>query len=93
MRESTALASEPLSRAKVVSELILWAKTGDLRGATDRQMYFIRRHLGYCKRKGGLSNKQMKHIKETRRRIEEHQEEVIKKEGSLEAVYGCYCDK
>lgn len=93
MRESTALASEPLSRSKVVSELILWAKTGDLRGATDRQMYFIRRHLNYYKRKGGLSKKQIKHIKETRRRIQEHQKEVIKKEGSLDALYGCLDNK
>ena len=93
MRESTALASEPLSRSNGVSELILWAKTGDLRGATDRQMYFISSHLRTYKKRGGVSEKVLKNLKETRRRIEEQQEEIINKEGSLEAVYGHYKHK
>ena len=87
-KEAVALASSPLRKGKSVSELIKWAETGDLRGATASQLKWIRRYVRYFRRKSGLSEKQIKNLRKTRECIEKHQEEVTIKEGSLEAVYG-----
>jgi hypothetical protein len=87
-KEAVALASSPIQSGKSVSELIKWAEKGDLRGATASQLKWIARYVRYHRRKGGLSRKQIKNLRKNRECIEKHQEEVILKEGSLEAVYG-----